>query len=100
MDKKSNIKSKIEVKINPNKIEQKIVFPEFEELTEDELKLKEELLSLESKIDSIYNVIENINQEKCTIFCDEVIIDTVEILASACITNILNNFLKDGLKDN
>lgn len=96
MDKKSNVKSKLEIKVNPEIAKQKIVFPEIEELTEEEERLKEKLLKLDSKIDSIYNVIESINQERCTVFSDELIFDNIEILASACFTTIINDFLKNN----
>lgn len=92
MNKKSDIKSKLEIKTNSKK--ENIILKK-NELSEAELELKNKLLQLNSKIDSIYTVLTSIENEKCTTFSDDIIYETIEILSSSCLVNILSDFLTD-----
>lgn len=95
MSKKDNIKLKLEIINNTNlDKENKIILPDIPELTEEEKILKEKLLTIEQKVNSMYNVIENINSECCTIYSDEIVmVETIELLSAIAINKVLSEYL-------
>lgn len=99
MSKKDNIKLKLEIINNTNlDKENKIILPDIPELTEEEKILKEKLLTIEQKVNSMYNVIENINSECCTIYSDEIVmVETIELLSAIAINKVLSEYLDVNL---
>lgn len=95
MSKKDNVKLKLEVISNVNLNEEnKITFPDIPELTAEEEELKEKLLKIEQKVNSIYNVIENINNESCTIYSDDLVMtETIELLSTIAVNRTLSEYL-------
>lgn len=95
MSKKDNVKLKLEVISNVNLSEEnKITFPDIPELTAEEEELKEKLLKIEQKVNSIYNVIENINNESCTIYSDDLVMtETIELLSTIAVNRTLSEYL-------
>ena len=95
MSKKDNVKLKLEVLSNVNLNEEnKITFPDIPELTAEEEELKEKLLKIEQKVNSIYNVIENINNESCTIYSDDLVMtETIELLSTIAVNRTLSEYL-------
>lgn len=91
---KQDIKNRIVLLHDSSKTEEKKV------LTEEEKKIKDKLLEIEAKIDSLENVLNAVSEEKVdTVFCDKIFGSVVSTIAITAATNVIAEYFNVSKED-